>query len=128
MIIRFSLSPKGTLDSIYSWLKFELDSITYYIAKSIDSNSCTTIDNALSPFINIPNTKEYNLIIKDTQTASTGTVSCDKITNSTLFNVYYVGTLTLTINGTAFSLSSTTRTVASFLILKTSNGYSVEQL
>lgn len=128
MIIRFSLSPKGTLDSIYSWLKSELDRLCNVISDAIDSNSCTTIDNALSPFINIPNTKEYNLIIKDTQTASIGTVSCDKITNSTLFNVYYVGTLTLTINGTAFSLSSTTRTVASFLILKTSNGYSVEQL
>lgn len=128
MIIRFSLSPKGTLDSIYSWLKSELDRLCNVISDAIDSNSCTTIDNALSPFINIPNTREYNLVIKDTQTASTGTVNCDKITNSTLFNVYYVGTLTLTINGTAFSLSSTTRTVASFLILKTSNGYSVEQL
>lgn len=128
MIIRFSLSPKGTLDSIYSWLKSELDRLCNVISDAIDSNSCTTIDNELLPFINIPNTKEYNLVIKDTQTASTGTVSCDKITNSTLFNVYYVGTLTLTINGTAFSLSSTTRTVASFLILKTSNGYSVEQL
>lgn len=128
MIIRFSLSPKGTLDSIYSWLKYELDRLCNVISDAIDSNSCTTIDNALSPFINISNTKEYNLVIKDTQTASTGTVNCDKITNSTLFNVYYVGTLTLTINGTAFSLSSTTRTVASFLILKTSNGYSVEQL
>lgn len=128
MIIRFSLSPKGTLDSIYSWLKSELDRLCNVISDAIDSNSCTTIDNELLPFINIPNTKEYNLVIKDTQTASTGTVSCNKITNSTLFNVYYVGTLTLTINGTAFSLSSTTRTVASFLILKTSNGYSVEQL
>lgn len=128
MIIRFSLSPKGTLDSIYSWLKSELDRLCNVISDAIDSNSCTTVDNALSPFISIPNTKEYNLVIKDTQTASTGTVSCDKITNSTLFNVYYVGTLTLTINGTAFSLSSTTRAVASFLILKTSNGYSVEQL
>lgn len=128
MIIRFSLSPKGTLDSIYSWLKSELDRLCNVISDAIDSNSCTATDNALSPFINIPNTKEYNLVIKDTQTASTGTVSCDKITNSTLFNVYYVGTLTLTINDTAFSLSSTTRTVASFLILKTSNGYSVEQL
>lgn len=128
MIIRFSLSPKGTLDSIYSWLKSELDRLCNVISDAIDSNSCTTIDNALSPFINIPNTKEYNLVIKDTQTASTGTVNCDKITNSTLFNVYYIGTLTLTINGTAFSLSSTARTVASFLILKTSNGYSVEQL
>lgn len=128
MIIRFSLSPKGTLDSIYSWLKFELDRLCNVISDAIDSNSCTTIDNALSPFINIPNTKEYNFVIKDTQTASTGTVSCDKITNSTLFNVYYIGTITLTINGTAFSLSSTTRTVASFLILKASNGYSVEQL
>lgn len=128
MIIRFSLSPKGTLDSIYSWLKSELDRLCNVISDAIDSNSCTTIDNELLPFINIPSTKEYNLVIKDTQTASTGTVSCDKITNSTLFNVYYVGTLILTINGTAFSLSSTTRTVASFLILKTSNGYSVEQL
>lgn len=128
MIIRFSLSPKGTLNSIYSWLKSELDRLCNVISDAIDSNSCTTIDNELLPFINIPNTKEYNLVIKDTQTASTGTVSCNKITNSTLFNVYYVGTLTLTINGTAFSLSSTTRTVASFLILKTSNGYSVEQL
>ena len=128
MIIRFSLSPKGTIDSIYSWLKSELDRLCNVISDAIDSNSYTTIDNELLPFINIPNTKEYNLVIKDTQTASTGTVSCNKITNSTLFNVYYVGTLTLTINGTAFSLSSTTRTVASFLILKTSNGYSVEQL
>lgn len=128
MIIRFSLSPKGTLDSIYSWLKSELDRLCNVISDAINSNSCTTIDNALSPFISIPNTKEYNLVIKDAQTDSSGTVACDKITNSTLFKVYYVGTLTLTINGTAFPLSSGVRAVASFLILKTTNGYSVEQL
>lgn len=128
MIIRFSLSPKGTLDSIYSWLKSELNRLCGVVSDAIDSNSYVTINDELLPYIYIPNTKEYNLIIKDTQTVSSGTVVCDKITNGTLFNVYYVGILTLTINGTAFPLSSGVRAVASFLILKTSNGYSVEQL
>lgn len=128
MIIRFSLSPKGTLDSIYSWLKSELNRLCNVISDAINSNVYTIVNDVLLPDIYVPNTKEFNLIIKDTQTASSGTVACDKITNSTLFKVYYVGTLTLTINGTAFPLSSGVRAVASFLILKTSNGYSVEQL
>ena len=128
MIIRFSLSPKGTLDSIYSWLKSELNRLCNVISDAINSNVYTIVNDVLLPDIYVPNTKEFNLVIKDTQTASSGTVACDKITNSTLFKVYYVGTLTLTINGTAFPLSSGVRAVASFLILKTSNGYSVEQL
>ena len=128
MIIRFSLSPKGTLDSIYSWLKSELNRLCNVISDAINSNVYTIVNDVLLPDIYVPNTKEFNLVIKDTQTASSGTVVCDKITNSTLFKVYYVGTLTLTINGTAFPLSSGVRAVASFLILKTSNGYSVEQL
>lgn len=128
MIIRFSLSPKGTLDSIYSWLKSELARLCNVVSDAIDSNVYTIVNDVLLPDIYVPNTKEFNLVIKNTQTASSGTVACDKITNSTLFKVYYVGTLTLTINGTAFSLSSGVRAVASFLILKTTNGYSVEQL
>lgn len=128
MIIRFSLSPKGTLDSIYSWLKSELNRLCNVISDAINSNVYTIVNDVLLPDIYVPNTKEFNLVIKDTQTASSGTVACDKITNSTLFKVYYVGTLTLTINGTAFPLSSGVRAVASFLILKTTNGYSVEQL
>lgn len=128
MIIRFSLSPKGTLDSVYSWLKSELARLCNVVSDAIDSNVYTIVNDVLLPDIYLPNTKEFNLVIKNTQTASSGTVTCDKITNSTLFKVYYVGTLTLTINGTAFPLSSGVRAVASFLILKTTNGYSVEQL